>query len=239
MKAKSNFKLVISLILLTLFICYSSISYSQEIALQNTKGIFFKSSAIQKVNADEKMPFISVGFNPAGFLLLGPSIHADIRLFNHTYFSAYYIYHSVGILSGSLIFDDNPREYCKNCMGFGLGIKQLIRPNEKMNAWYIGLFGGYSYNQAIYGEGTKECTEKVNSIIIAANFGRKWNITKNLYFCAGVLAGTSYGNNDKVYSKYVYNYETANYDLKERIIEDWSGDIYPYVIPELTIGIQF
>jgi len=187
-----------------------------------------------------KWPLLAIGVNPAGFLQFGPSAHIDVRLFNRTCFSAFFINHSMGMLSEAMIFGDNPRLYGSNCMGYGIGVKQYFKKPERKSAWYAALFAGSSYNEATYNEGPpSEFTEKVNSLVLTANFGKQWSIGRFIYLSTGLFAGTAYGNEDKVYARYVYQYETMQFAEQERLIEDYSGEFYPYVFLEVTCGIHF
>jgi hypothetical protein len=233
----TNIKTLISIILM-ICLAHSSSLFCQD-NFNQTGSLLYDNNFITENESETDWPILSIGINPAGFLMFGPSVHADVKLFGRTCLSVFYINHSMGMLSEAMVFGDNPRIYGKNCMGFGAGLRQYFKPNEKMNAWYVGIFSGYSYNEATYHEGPpQECTEKEKDVVFAANFGHRWNLSQRFFLASGIIGGISYSNQDRLYSNYVYDYETMNYIQKERLIEDYSGEIYPYLFVEVTLGVK-
>ena len=51
--------------------------------------------------------------------------------------------------------------------------------------------------------------------------------------------GVAYAYDDKLYSSYTLNPGTGLFVKEETLHSDYSGDIYPYPLPEITLGIDF
>jgi hypothetical protein len=241
MKTKNNSKLSKLSILLVFLFFFFSIAYSQETGLQKPGNMlsYFRYETSQIT--EDKWPFLSIDVNAAGFIVLGPMVNLDFRIAGKTYAGAYYINHKMGLLAGTLIFGSDIDSFSPKSMGFGLGVKHYFKENEKHNAWYFGIDAGYSYNQASYhsGDFDNEKIEKVDNLVFIGSGGYRWNFGKHVYIDLGLQLGIAYALEDKLNWVYTYNATTEKYDKIERLYEDNSGDIYPYINPEISIGIAF
>jgi hypothetical protein len=215
-----------------LFYLISSLSFSQSLASSSTSNL--------NLPEDEEWPSISLSLNAAGFLVIGPVVQVDFRIAKKTYLGAYYMYHHMGLFAGTLIFDSDITAFSPKSMGAGINLKHYFKVNEKRNAWYFGIYLGYSYNEATYHSGyPNEKVERVDDILLFGSGGRRWNFGKHLYVLTGLQFGIAYTYDGKIYSTYTLNSQTGTYIKEETLFDDYSRDIYPYPLPELTIGINF
>jgi hypothetical protein len=213
----------------------SNLSFSQNIVSSSTsKFNDVKEKSTIKFE-DEKWPFFSFSFNAASIIVMGPMAQIDFRIAEKTYVGAYYVNHHMGILASSIIFDSDITDFSPKSMGGGINLKHYFKVNEKLNAWYYGIYLGYSYNEATYHSGlANEKVEQAKDILLFGSGGYRWNFGKHFYGLAGLMFGVADAYDDKLISTYTINPQTGTY-----LYGDYSGDIYPYVLPELTIGINF
>jgi hypothetical protein len=222
------------------FYLISSLSLSQSLATSSTDNIDLKKEKTQIKSEDEKWPSVSLSINAAGFVVMGPILQIDFRIAKKTYIGTFCMYHYMGLFAGTLIFDRDITAFSPKSVGVGINAKHYFKPNEKHNAWYCGIYSGYSYNEATYNSGfPNESVEKLKDLLLFGSGGRRWNFGKHLYVLAGLQFGVADTFEDKIYSSYVLNPETGTYIKKETFYKDWPTDIYPYILPELTIGINF
>jgi len=223
-----------------LFYLISRISFSQTSDFASAGNFILPAGELQIKTDDEKWPAASLSLNAAGFLVMGPMVQADFRIAKKTYIGAYFIYHYLGLLAGTMIFDSDITAFSPKSMGGGINLKYYFKPNLMRNAWYCGIYLGYSYNEATYHSGfPNERVERVKDILLFGSGGYRWNFGKKLYGLAGVQLGAAYSYDDKIYSIYTLDPETGTYIKGESLHSDYSGEIYPYFLPELTIGINF
>ena len=221
------------------FYLIPSLSISQSLAGLSTSNINPHQEKSQIKDEDEKWPSISLGLNTAGFLVMGPVVQVDFRIAKKTYIGAYYMYHYMGLFAGKLIFDNYITAFSPKSMGAGINAEHYFKLNEKRNAWYCGIYLGYSYNEATYNSGfPNESVERLKDLLLFGSGGRRWNFGKHLYVLTGLQFGVADTYEDKIYSSYTLNPETGTYIKKETYYKDWPTDIYPYILPELTIGIN-
>jgi len=223
-----------------LFYLISSLSFSQNLASSSTSNFNLLEYGQQIKSEDELWPSIGLSLNTAGFLVIGPVVQVDFRIAKKTYFGAYYMYHYMGLLSGTLIFDSDITAFSPKSMGAGVTLKHYFKVNAKRNAWYCGIYLGYSYNEATYHSGyPNEKVERVDDILLFGSGGRLWNFGKHFYVLTGLQFGVAYTYDDKTYSTYTLNSLTGTYIKKETLFDDYPSEIYPYPLPELAIGINF
>lgn len=195
----------------------------------------------QDAPKENPWPRVNMGVNPAGFILIGPAANIEFRLGTKTYAGLYYLNHYLGINAGELIFDNTISSFSSKSMGGGIGIRHYFKPNTRLNAWYVGLSVGYSYNEASYHEGNpeREKVEKVDNVPIIASGGYRWNLGKRFYLNAGLQLGVAIAAIDKLYWVYQYNADLGVYEEKQTVYDDYSGDVYPFINPELSVGVKF
>ncbi len=202
--------------------------------------LFFPEANFRIESAYDKWPSYSFSLNVGDILVMGPLLEADFKIAKKTYIGAYYVYHYMGVLAGPLIFDSDITAHSPKSMGAGILAKHYFKQNIVQNAWYCGLYIGYSYNEAAYHSGyPNEKAEKLHDLIFFASGGRRWNLGKHLYILAGLQFGFAYTLSDELYSTYTLDPETGTYIKEESFNTDYPADIYPYPLPELTIGINF
>jgi hypothetical protein len=124
-------------------------------------------------------------------------------------------------------------------MGVGITAKHYFKQNLAKNAWYIGLYLGYSFNEGIYHSGyPNERVERLNDIIAFASGGYRWHLGEYFYVLTGLQFGFAYTFSDDIYSSYTLDPGTGTYIREESYYMAWPNGIYPYPLPELTIGIN-
>ncbi len=84
-----------------------------------------------------------------------------------------------------------------------------------------------------------EKVEKLNDLLLFGSAGRRWNLGKHLYVLAGIQFGLAFTFSDDTYSSYTLDPETGTYLKEESYYMEWPSAIYPYPLPELSIGIAF
>jgi hypothetical protein len=223
-----------------LFYLISSLSFSQSLASSATSNVNLPKEKTLILSEDEKWSSISLSLNAAGFLVSGPIVQVDFRIAKKTYIGAYYINHYMGLFAGTMIFDSDITDFSPKSMGGGINLKHYFKANEKQNAWYFGIYLGYSYNEATYHSGLpNEKVEMVKDLLLFGSGGYRLNFGKHFYGLAGLQLGAAYTYDDKIYSTYILNEQTGNYIKEETLFDDYQSDIYPYILPEITIGINF
>jgi hypothetical protein len=212
---------------------------------QTTKGPSFSSlllsgGGIQSEPEEQKWPFANLGFNAGGLLVTGPMLEVDFRIAKKSYLGLYYVNHYLGFFAGTLIFEGDPISLSPKGMGAGLVFKHYFLPNEKMNSLYAGLYLGYSYNEGTYYKGyPNEGIERLKDILLFGSGGYRWNVGKRLYILTGLQFGIAFTFEDNYYRTYSFDETTGTYFKKEYFAEEYSGEAYPYGLPEITIGIKF
>jgi hypothetical protein len=224
-----------------LCILISGLSFSQSSGGASSGDLNLPGNEFQdEESVYDKWPSSSFSLNAAGFLVMGPILQADFRIAKKTYLGAFYVNHSMGLFAGTLIFDSDITAHSPKSMGVGITAKHYFKQNVVKNAWYSGLYLGYSYNEATYHSGyPNERVERLDDILVFASGGRRWNFGKYVYFLTGLQFGFAYTFNDDTYSSYTLDPGTGTYIKEESYYEAWPNDIYPYILPELTIGINF
>jgi hypothetical protein len=224
------------------FICYliSSSTFSQSLTGSLTGDFNLPQDNLKIESEDAKWPSISLSLNAGDFLVMGPLLQADFRIAKKTYIGVFCIYHYMGLFAGQLIFEKDITAYSPKSMGAGITAKHYFKPDEKRNAWYCGIYLGYSYNEAFYHSGyPNERVERLDDILLFASGGYRWNLGKRFYLLTGLQLGIAYTFKDNIYSSYTLNPETGTYIKEESFYMKWPSDIYPYPLPELAIGINF
>jgi len=225
---------------IVLFFLISGLSFSQSLTGSSTGDFNIPQDELRIESENEKWSFFSLSLNAGDFLVMGPLLQADFRIEKRTYAGVFYMYHYMGLLAGPLIFEKDITAYSPKSMGAGITAKHYFKPNEKQNAWYCGIYVGYSYNEAFYHSGyPNERVEKLKDLIVFASGGYRWNLGKRFYVLTGLQFGFAYTFNDNIYSSYTLNSETGTYLKEESFYMKWPSEIYPYPLPELTIGINF
>ena len=224
-----------------LCILISGLSFSQSSGGSSSGDFNLSGSKFQdEESVYDKWPSSSFSLNVANILVMGPELQADFRIAKKTYLGAFYVNHSMGLLAGTLIFDSDITAHSPKSMGVGITAKHYFKQNIVRNAWYCGLYLGYSYNEATYHSGyPNERVERLDDILVFASGGRRWNLGKYIYFLTGLQFGFAYTFNDDIYSSYTLDPKTGTYIKEESYYMAWPTDIYPYPVPELTIGINF
>lgn len=221
----------------------SGLSFSQT-PIGTSSGEFnLSGSEFQdEVSVYDKWPAYSISLNVADIIVMGPMLEADFRIGakGKTYLGVFYVNHGMGLLAGQLIYDKDITSHSLKSMGAGIHAKQYFKQNIKRNAFYCGLYMGYSYNEAEYHSGyPNEEVEKVKDLLLFASGGYRWNFGKHLYVLTGIQFGIAYTFSDDIYSSYTLDPETGTYLKKESYYMEWPSDVYPYPLPEVTIGISF
>lgn len=224
-----------------LCILISGLSFSQSPGGPSSGDLNLPGSEFQdEESVYDKWPAYSFSLNVADILVMGPEIQADFRIAKKTYLGAFYVNHSMGLLAGQLIFDKDITAHSPKSMGVGITAKHYFKQNVVRNAWYCGLYLGYSHNEATYHSGyPNEEVERLNDLLLFASGGRRWNLGKYFYILTGLQFGIAYTFSDDIYSSYTLDPETGTYIKEESYYMAWPTDIYPYPVPELTIGINF
>lgn len=218
----------------------SGLSFSQSSGESSTSDFYLAGSGYQVESEYDKWPAYSFSLNAADILVMGPLLEADFKIAKKTYLGAFYVNHYMGLLAGPLIFDSDITAHSPKSMGGGIHAKHYFKQNIVQNAWYCGLYLGYSYNEATYHSGyPHEKVEKLHDLLFFASGGRRWNLGKHFYILTGLQFGIAYTINDDTYSSYTLDPATGTYIKEESYYEEWPSDIYPYPIPELTIGVNF
>ena len=224
-----------------LCILISGLSFSQSSGGSSSGDFNLSGSKFQdEESVYDKWPSCSFSLNVADILVMGPELEANFRIAKKTYLGVFYVNHSMGLLAGTLIFDSDITAHSPKSMGVGITAKHYFKQNIVRNAWYCGLYLGYSYNEATYHSGyPNERVERLDDILVFASGGRRWNLGKYIYFLTGLQFGFAYTFNDDIYSSYTLDPKTGTYIKEESYYMAWPTDIYPYPVPELTIGINF
>jgi len=224
-----------------LCILISGLSFSQSSGDSSSGDFNLSGGKFQdEESVYDKWPSSSFSLNVANILVMGPELQADFRIAKKTYLGVFYVNHSMGLFAGTLIFDSDITAHSPKSMGVGITAKHYFKQNVLRNAWYCGLYLGYSYNEATYHSGyPNERVEKLDDILVFVSGGRRWNLGKYIYFLTGLQFGVAYTFNDDIYSSYTLNPATGTYIKEESYYMAWPNGIYPYPMPELTIGINF
>ena len=243
MKTWMHFSSVMRAGLAVLSLLISGLSFSQSPGGNLSGELNLTGSLFQdEESVYDKWPAYSLGINAADILVMGPMLEADFRIGakGKTYIGVFYVNHGLGLFAGPLIFDKDISSHSLKSMGAGIHAKQYFKQNIKRNAFYCGLYLGYSYNEAVYHSGyPNEEVEKVKDLLLFASGGYRWNFGKYLYVLTGIQFGFAYTFSDDIYSSYTLDPETGTYLKQESYYMEWPSDIYPYPLPELTIGIAF
>jgi hypothetical protein len=223
-----------------MFYLICGLSFSQSLTGSYTSDFNLPQDELKIESEDEKLSSFSLSLNAGDFLVMGPLLQADFRIARNTYIGVFYVYHYMGLFAGPLIFEKDITAYSPKSMGAGITAKHYFKPNEKQNAWYCGIYLGYSYNEAFYHSGyPNERVERLDDILLFASGGYRWNLGKRFYLLTGLQLGIAYTFKDNIYSSYTLNPETGTYVKEESFHMKWPSEIYPYPLPELTIGINF
>ena len=226
-----------------LYILISGLSFSQSPGGSSSGEFNLPGSEFQgEESVYEKWPAYSISLNVADILVMGPMLEADFRIGakGKTYLGVFYVNHGLGLFAGQLIFDEDISSHSLKSMGAGIHAKQYFKQNIKRNAFYCGLYLGYSYNEAVYHSGyPNEEVEKVKDLLLFASGGYRWNFGKHLYVLTGIQFGFAYTFSDDIYSSYTLDPLTGTYLKQTSYYMEWPSDIYPYPLPEITIGIAF
>ena len=224
-----------------LCILISGLSFSQGLEASSSGDFNLTGSEFQdEVSVYDKWPSYSFSLNVANILVMGPELEACFRIAKKTYLGAFYVNHSMGVFAGTLIFDSDITAHNPKSMGVGITAKHYFKQNVVRNAWYCGLYLGYSHNEATYHSGyPNEEVERLNDLLFFASGGRRWTLGKYFYVLTGLQFGFAYTFSDDIYSSYTLDQETGIYVKEESYYMAWPTDIYPYPMPELTIGINF
>lgn len=224
-------------------ILISGLSFSQYSGGSSSGSIIPPGIEFQdEVSVYDKWPAFSLSMNVADIIVMGPMLEADFRIGpkGKTYLGVFYVNHGLGLFAGQIIFDKDISSHSLKSMGAGIHAKQYFKQNIKRNAFYCGLYLGYSYNEAVYHSGyPNERVEKLKDLLLFASGGYRWNFGKHLYVLTGIQFGLAYTFSDNLYSSYTLDPETGTYLKQESFYMEWPSDVYPYPIPELTFGISF
>jgi hypothetical protein len=183
-----------------------------------------------------------MNLNIGDILVMGPELQADFRIGEKgkTYIGVFYVNHGMGIFTDQLIFEKDISGHGLKSMAGGIQAKQYFKQDVKRNAFYCGLHLGYSFNEATYHAGfPNERVEKLNDLLVFVSGGYRWNIGKRLYVLTGIQVGFAYTFSDDIYSSYTLDPETGTYIKQRSYYMEWPSDIYPYPVPEISIGIDF
>ncbi len=226
-----------------LFILISGLLFSQSPDGSSSGEFILPGSVFQDdESVYKKWPAYSISLNAADILVMGPMLEADFRIGakGKTYIGVFYVNHGMGLLAGQLIYDKDITSHSLKSMGAGIHAKQYFKQNIKRNAFFCGLYFGYSYNEAVYHSGyPNEEVEKVKDLLLFASGGYRWNFGKRLYVLTGLQFGLAFTFSDDIYSSYTLNPETGTYLKQESYNMEWPSDIYPFPLPEITVGISF
>jgi hypothetical protein len=226
-----------------LCILISGLSFSQSPGGSSFDEFYLPGSEFQdEESVYDKWPAYSISLNAADIIVMGPMLEADFRIGakGKTYLGVFYVNHGMGLLAGQLIYDKDITSHSLKSMGAGIHAKQYFKQNIKRNAFYCGLYLGYSYNEAVYHSGyPNEEVEKVKDLLLFASGGYRWNFGKYLYVLTGIQFGFAYTFSDDIYSSYTLDPVTGTYLKQTSYSMELPSDIYPYPLPEITIGIAF
>ena len=164
-------------------------------------------------------------FNPLGFVFMGPMVGAEFTIKSFIA-DIHYRFPQFGLLMRLI---ESGVDYWDNCtmdggVGLGIGLKYFL--HTRTGGFYAGGFFEFSQYQAIYKYDNRDFKDRaeVTALAFGANLGYKF-AWSHVYLRLGAYLGAGIPTESKIE-------EISGH--RER-----SKDVFPFVIPDLALGISF